>query len=171
MPANKNLRNLFFLLLCLAAATGFSSCYSFSGATIDPNVKTVRVNLIENRASYVNPQLSPTLTDRLRQRIVNQTRLSQTNSDNAHFDISGTITSYSVSTSGISNQRVATNSLNVGVNIVLYNQLDGTTKEFPISRSFPFAASLSLQAAEAQLLDEIIRNLTDDIFNRIFSNW
>ena len=47
----------------------------------------------------------------------------------------------------------------------------GEPQQYQISRSFPFAATLSLQAAESRLLDEIVTNLTDDIFNRIFSNW
>jgi hypothetical protein len=152
--------------------------YSFVDVSIPDSIKSVRINFIENRARYVNPQLSPTLTDRLRQKIVNQTRLSQTNSDNAHYDISGEIRDYSVSTSGISstggnnNQRQASiNRLTVAVHIVLTNTLNNQVQEFDISRSFDFAASLSLQAAESQLLDEMVRNLTDDVFNRLFSNW
>jgi hypothetical protein len=169
-----------FLLIAVVAFTGFSSCgvYSFADVSIPDSIKTVRVNFFENRAQYVNPQLSPTLTDRVRQRIINQTKLTQTNSDNAHYDITATITQYSVSTSGIStnttnNQRqTSMNNLNVGLTVTLRNQLSGgDPQEFQISRSFPFAASLSLQAAESRLLDEIVTNLTDDIFNRIFSNW
>lgn len=161
------------------ALAGFNSCgvYSFADVSIPDSIKTVRVNFFENRAQYVNPQLSPALTDRVRQRIVNQTKLTQTNSDNAHYDITATITNYSVSTSGIStgdNNRAeaSMNNLNVGVTVTVRNQLSGgEPQQYQVSRSFPFAASLSLQAAESRLLDEIITNLTDDIFNRIFSNW
>ena len=91
--------------------------------SIPPEVKTVRVNFIENRARYINPLLSPRLTEKLRQKIVNQTRLSQTNGE-ADYVISGTITDYSVSTSGISNNRESSNNLNVTVNIVFKNRLD-----------------------------------------------
>ena len=45
------------------------------------------------------------------------------------------------------------------------------TDEFDVSRSFDYSANLSLQQAEGQLLDEVVRSLTDDIFNHIFSNW
>lgn len=153
--------------------------YSFADVSVPDSIKTVRLNFFENRANYVNPQLSPSLTDRLRQKIVNQTRLTQTNSDNAHWDISGTITDYSVSTSAISSspsgsqnrQQTVTNRLTVGVQVKVYNRLSNTTQDYSVSRSFEFSANLSLQAAENQLLDEIIRNLTDDVFNRIFSNW
>jgi hypothetical protein len=178
MPTSKKIFFPFLLVILVIAAAGFNSCgvYSFADVSVPDSVKTVRINFFENRAQYINPQLSPTLTDRVRQRIVNQTRLSQTNSDNAHYDINGSVTNYSISTSGIStganNQRQASmNNLTVGVHITLNNRLSGEVLEYDISRSFPFNASLSLQAAEAQLLDEMVRNLTDDIFNRIFSNW
>lgn len=178
MLKTKHLFLPLFLMAVLAMA-GFNSCgiYSFADVSIPDSIKTVRINFFENRAQYINPQLSPTLTDRVRQRIVSQTKLTQTNSDNAHYDISATITQYSVSTSGIStgenNTRQASmNNLNVGLTVTLRNQLSGgDPQEFQISRSFPFAATLSLQSAEAQLLDEMVRNLTDDIFNRLFSNW
>jgi outer membrane lipopolysaccharide assembly protein LptE/RlpB len=151
--------------------------YSFNDVgTIPPNIKTVRVNFIENRAPYVNPQLSPALTDRLKQKITGQTRLTSVSGDNADYDISGTVTDYSVSTSGVTNtngQAVGSiNRLTVTVQIVLVNQLESKPpQEYTVSRSFDFKANLTLQQAERGLLDEMIRNLTDEIFNRIFSNW
>lgn len=127
--------------------------------------------MLINRAPYVNPQLSANLTEGVKRKILNQTRLSQTNSDNAHFDISGWISDYSVSTSAISDKQEVNNRLTVSVHIVATNTLDNNVKEFDISRNFEFDAKTSLQAAEARLLDEIIRTLSDDIFNRLFSNW
>ncbi len=150
--------------------------YSFNDVgTIPDSVKTVRINFIENRAPYVNPQLSPALTDRIKQRITSQTRLSNTSSDNAHWDIGGTITDYSVITTGVSaaggRQQETINRLTVSVRITIFKQLENKTEEFDVSRSFDFSANQSLQTAEANLLDDMIRNLTDEIFNRIFSNW
>ena len=162
---------LFSFLLILVAST---SCgvYSFKDVSIDPAVKTVRVQLIENRARYINPQLSPQLTDKLRQKVNNQTRLTSVQGEDAHYDISGTITDYTVTTAAISNQQAATNRLSVTVHIIFKNRLD-PTKDFEadVNRNFDFSASLSLNQAEAQLGDVIIRNMTDDIFNRVFSNW
>lgn len=150
-----------------------SSCniYKFRDISIPDSIKTVKVNFIENRAPYVNPQLSPRLTDKLRQKIVSQTRLSQTNNDNADWDVKGYISNYTSSTSGISQQQVATNRLTVTVHITLNDQKANKTQEYDVSRNFEYAASKSLTQAEAELTDEIIRGLTDDIFNRIFSNW
>jgi outer membrane lipopolysaccharide assembly protein LptE/RlpB len=147
--------------------------YSFTGTSIPVDVKTARVQFLENKARYINPQLSPQLTDRLRQKITNQTRLIQVTSDTADFDISGYVSQYDVTTSGISAQQVATNRLTVGLTMTLANRKepDKEPKTFSVSRSFDFSASLTLQQAEAQLIDEILRNLTDEIFNRLFSDW
>ncbi len=150
----------------------FPSCYSFKDVSIPPEVKTVRVQYIENRARIVNPQLSQRLTDKLRQKVINQTRLTQTNNDEAHYDISGQITDYYVTTSGISGQRAASNRLNVTVHLVFKNRLDDKKSfEADLTRNFDFDASLTLTQAENQLTDLVVQNLTDEIFNRIFSNW
>jgi len=151
----------------------FTSCniYRFKDVSIPDTIKTVKVNFIENKARYINPQLSPRLTDKLRQKIVGQTRLSQTNNDNADWEISGFITDYSLSTSAISNQREATNRLTVSVHITLNNHKAEKTEEYDVNRNFEFGAQKSLQQAEAELGDEMIRTLTDEIFNKLFSNW
>lgn len=160
------------MLLLTGMVSIYGTCrYSLKDVSIPPDVKTVKVNVFENRARYINPLLAPRLTDRLRQKIVNQTRLSQTNNE-ADYNVSGTITDYSVTTSGISNQQASSNNLNVTVHLVFVNRLDNKANfEADITRNFPFNASLTLQQAESQLADDIIGNLTDEIFNRIFSNW
>ena len=145
--------------------------YSLKDVSIPPEVKTVKVFFIENKARYINPQLSPKLTDKLRQKIVNQTRLSQTNNE-ADYEVSGYISDYSVSTSGISQQQVASNNLNITVHIIFRNRLDEKKNfEADLTRNFPFSSSKSLTQAEGELNEQIINNLTDEIFNRIFSNW
>ena len=157
----------------LLLSFGNSSCnvYKFRDIAIPDSIKTIKVNFIENRAPYVNPLLSPRLTDRLRQKIVSQTRLSQTNNDNADWDVKGYISNYTSSTSGISQQQVATNRLTVTVHITVNDQKANKTQEYDVSRNFEYSASKSLTQAEQELADEIIRGMTDDIFNRIFSNW
>ncbi len=180
--ANKNHYSVLNYLLGMACIFVFvlsiSSCgiYTFKDVTIPPEVKTIKINFIENRASYKNPQLSPKLTDQLQQKISSQTRLTRTNGDDAHYQISGYISSYNITTAGISSQggskpQAATNRLTVGVHISLLNTLDSKTTEYDATRNFDFSAGLSLQQAEAQLLDDIVKNLTDEIFNKIFSNW
>ena len=159
------------LALALALLAG-SGVYSFRDAVIPDNIKTVKIGFIENRARYVNPQLAPLLNDKLQQKILGQTKLIRTNADDAHYQIFASITNYDpTQTVGVSAQQASTNRLTVTVHVVLRKTLENKEVEFDVTRNFDFAASLTLNQAEGQLMDEIVRNITDDIFNQIFSNW
>ena len=171
----KHIKGFLLFVLTFTILFGIAGCriYRFKDVNIDPDIKTVKVNYIINKARYQNPQLSPQLSDKLRQKINNQTRLTQVQGDDANLEISGVITSYDPTlTSGISNQQAATNRLNISVSITIKNRLDDKkSREETVTRNFDYAATLSLDQAEAQLNSTIIQNLTDEIFNRIFSNW
>lgn len=163
----RTLLNLVFACIAIASC----KVYTFKDVSIPPEIKTVKVNFIENKARLVNPRLSPALTDRLQQKIVGQTRLDRTNSDDADWVISGAVTDYAVTTSGISAQQTSTNRLTVVVQIKLKDNKVNKTTDYSVNKSFDFASNLTLQQAEAQLGDELIRGVSDEIFNRIFSNW
>jgi SLT domain-containing protein len=168
------LKNKIFVPAIIAISFFTAGClhYTLKESSIPKEVKTIRINYIENRARYVNPQLGPQLTDKLRQKINNQTNRTLVQGDNADYDITGTITDYSFSTSGIADNRSATNRLSITVHIKLLNRLDEKKNiDADVSRSFEFDANISVQQAEQQLNESIIKNLTDEIFNRIFSNW
>ncbi len=153
----------------------FSACkvsYRFNDASIDPRYKTIKLGFIENKARYVNPQLSPKLNDKLQQKITNQTKLTRVNNDDADYIITGAITTYDgTQTVGVSGRQASTNRLTVSINIQLRKNIDNETKDFVVSRSFDYSANLAFNTAEAQLLDEVVRNMVDEIFNRIFSDW
>ncbi len=161
--------------LVLFFVVPFTSCgiYTMNDVSINyDSVKTIKLFTIENKASYVNPQLAPKLYEKLSQKFVNSTKLTRTNKDDAHYQIIATITGYNPSqTVGISANQATTNRLTVSVHVVLKKTLENKTEEFDVSRNADFSANLSLQQAEGQLLDELVRNLTDEIFNHIFSNW
>jgi hypothetical protein len=174
----KKLITISFLPALILLNFALTSCgiYSFTPkGTLPDSIKTVRVQIFENHAPYVNPQLTPNLTDRVRQKITRQTKLTQTNSDNANLDISGTITDYSVLTTGVSStngqKQTSVNRLTVTVHVTFNNTMANDVKEADVSLSFDFNANQSLQQAEASLLDEMVRQLSDEIFNRIFSDW
>ena len=171
-----------FLLLSIATLfmmlnNGCSVSYGLNEkvSSIPDSTKTIKVNFIENRAPYVNPQLSPTLTDKVKQKITSQTKLTNVSGDNAHWELSGSITDYSVITTGVANQsgnqQATINRLTVTVHITLNKVQQNKIEEFDVSKSFDFSASTTLQAAEAALLDDMVRNLTDEIFNKLFSDW
>ena len=171
-----SLGRLLVIPICLLqiACFNFATCkYGFRDTSpIPTEVKTFRVNYLENKASYVNPQLSPQLTEKLKQKIIGTTRLQQTNNDDAHFDISGYVSEYYTSTTGISNNNASTNRLTVSFHLNFRNTLDEKKNfETDLSSNFDFPATQSLSQAEAVLNTDIIKNIVEAIFNKIFSNW
>ena len=174
MQKRKN--NLLFYLTCilLLSIFNFATCkYSFKDTSpIPQEVKTFRVNYLENKAQYINTQLSPQLTERLKQKIINTTRLRQTNDDDAHYDISGYVSQYYTSTISITGNNSSGNRLTVGFHLTFKNTLDEKKNfETDLNRTFDFPATQSLTQAEATLNNEIVKNIVDEIFNKIFSNW
>lgn len=165
---------LFAISLLLVATCSFATCqYGFKDiGGLDPQVKTFRVNYLENRADYKNPQLSPAITEKLKQKIIGTTRLRQTNEDDAHYDISGYVSRYYTSTTGISGNTTSLNRLTADFHLIFKNSLDDKKSfEADVTYSLDFDANLSLSQVEQNKGDEIVRNLTDAIFNKIFSNW
>jgi len=164
----------YFIIPLFFLSFNYATCkYSFKDtAPIPVEVKTFRVNYLENKASYINPQLSPQLTEKLKQKIINITRLRQTNSQDADYDISGYVSQYNTSTISISGLNANGNRLTVAFHLIFKNNLDEKKNfEADISRSFDFDSNLSLSQAEAKLNDEMVKNIVDEVFNKIFSNW
>ncbi len=169
----KNITTLILLVICITLFNYASCKYSFKDtAPIPVEVKNFRVQYLENKAQYVNTQLSPLLTERLKQKVINTTRLRQTNDDDAHYDISGYVSQYYTTTVSIQNNNASGNRLTIGFHLIFKNTLDNTKNfEADITRNFDFPASQSLTEAENTLTNDIVKNTVDEIFNKIFSNW
>ena len=109
------------LLICilLFGSLNKATCkYGFKDVSLPTEVKTFRVNYFENKADYKNPQLSPQLTEKLKQKIISTTRLQQTNGDEAHYDISGYVSAYFTSTTGISANNTSLNRLTATFHLI-----------------------------------------------------
>jgi hypothetical protein len=157
--------------------SGCATCkYSFRDTTVPPEIKTFRVNYFENTATYVNPLLGTQLTERLKQKIIGTTRLRQTNDDDAHYDISGKITAYYTSTTGITGANANTNRLTVSFHLIFKNNLalteDKKTVESDVTANVDYDARLSLAEVEnSAKFTDLVNNVVGEIFNKIFSNW
>ena len=110
-------------ILCLCLISQACKVYSFKDVSIPPEVKTIQIGFIENRARYVDPQLSPQLTDKFKQKISNQTKLSQVQAD-ADYDVTAFVAEYNVTTAGVANQAASINRLTVTVHLALKNRLN-----------------------------------------------
>ena len=171
-----NLKNikLCSLLFLLLSIFNFATCkYGFKDtAPIPVEVKTFRVNYFENKAQYVNTQLSPQLTEKLKSKIISNTRLHQTNNDDAHYDISGFISQYYVTTISITGNNSSGNRLNVGVHLIFKNTLDEKKNfEADLVRTIDFDGNKTLTDIEGSQTPQIVTTMVDEIFNKIFSNW
>jgi hypothetical protein len=129
--------------------------------------------VLENHAQNVVPTLSATLTDKIRSRILSQTGLAPQNNDNTDYDITGAVTMYQVTVSGVQNtQQASQNRLTITVQINFKNRLnDKASFNQSFTRFADFPATQTLQAAEPGLIEDIGNQLADDIFNKAFVNW
>lgn len=170
----RNSFRLYSICAILLSTMMFATCkYSFKDVSpLPPEIKTFSVEQFENKARYVNPQLAPQLSEAVRQKIVNQTRLREVTGEMGDYDISGYVSDYSVSTSGVANQQSSTNRLNVSFHLIFKNTQDATKNfETDISTSYDYSADKTLQQGEQEVGDKILKNVSDAIFNKIFSNW
>lgn len=168
----KSLFNLALIaLLGIMPVINGCGIYSLSGASITG--KTINIRTLENRALNVVPTLSPTLTDKIRNRILSQTGLAAVNTDDADYDMRSTITAYTVTISGMqSTTQASNNRLTITVEVDFTNRLDEKASfKQSFSRFADFPASQQLQSVENGLIEDIGNQIADDIFNKAFVNW
>lgn len=168
-------RTLLHATCLLVLCVGLAACgvYSLSGASVEG--KTIRFAMLENQARNVVPTLAPTLTEKIRSRILSQTGLSTLNSPAAEpdYELSGVVTVYEVTVSAVQNtQQASQNRLTISVRINFKNRINPKADfQQDFSRFADFPASQSLQSVESRLIDDIGSQLADDIFNKAFVNW
>lgn len=162
------------LFLGMIALFGLAGCgiYSFTGGQTRPGVETISVERFENNASLIVPTLSQDLTEALKDRFVSQTNLQVVAYDgDMHF--SGYIARYDVSPVAIQGDETAAQSrLTLSVKVIYEVEKypdDGWEKNF--SQFADFSADRDLSDVEDELLDQILDQLTLDIFNKALSNW
>lgn len=151
-----------------------SSCgiYSFSGTSIQPDVKTVTVNYFEYKALKVNPSLANDLTEAMKDKFRKLTKLEQVDMD-GDLELSGEVTGYDVKATVVTAQEVAAqNRLTVTIKVTFTNRKypeDDFEKSFSAYSDYDSASSLD--AVEGTLCEEIIDKLIEDVFNASVANW
>jgi hypothetical protein len=159
---------LSFVAVLLTACSGG---YSFTGGDVG-EAKTISIQRFDNVAPLVNPKLGQQFTETLQQVMVRQTPLSLVRMD-GDLDFSGAITGYEVrSEAPGANDQIAQSRLTVTVRVQYVNQLDDKKsfeQTFSIYRNFPSTSDLA--SVEDALVDEIVQELAEKIFNRSLVNW
>lgn len=161
-------------ILILMAAVLLTSCgiYSFTGASIPAEAKTVSIQHFPNNANLVNPLLSDMITNTLRDYFMNQTTLDGVN-DNGDLAIEGEIVDYKTAPTAITGDQVAAlNRLTVTVNVRFYNRYDDSKNfEQRFSQFEDYPSNQDLNAIQDGLLTTICDKLCEDIFNKAVVNW
>jgi hypothetical protein len=162
------------LVLLAVVAVLVASCkggYSFTGGDVG-NAKTLSVEAFGNRADLINPMLAQRFTTELQAVMVRQTPLSLVSRE-GDLQFSGAVVEYSVrSEAPAANDQVGQSRLNMSVEVIFVNTLDDSksfTQRFSAFRNFP--ASTDLRSVEDALVEELVSELSDKIFNRALVQW
>ena len=159
------------------AVTAFivQSCgiYSFTGTSIQPDVKTVTINYFEYKALKVNPSLSNQITEALKDKFTKLTKLELVDMD-GDLEIIGEVTGYDLKATAITaNEQAAQNRLTVNVKISFINRKypEDNFENKSFSAYADFDAMQTLDAVESSLCEEIVEQLCEDMFNATVANW
>ena len=162
------------LFITLIIVIGLNSCisYSFTGASIPPEAKTISIQYIDNQADFVVPTLSESLTTAIKDRFSSQTSLELVNK-NGDLQIEGVITEYSTTPQAITgNETAALTRLTVSVKVKYTNTIEPEKDyETTFSRYEEYDSSLDLVSVQDGLIESLNEMLVDDIFNKAVVNW
>lgn len=161
-------------ILLLITLTSLQSCgiYSFTGVDIG-DAQTVQIDFFTNNARFVEPTVSQTFTDALRDLFQSQTTLKLVRSGgDLHFE--GEITEFkTMPISATADQTAAKSRLNMSVRVRYYNKNkpdDDFDKTFSHFADFNANQLLSGAVLE-QALKTINERITQDILNASVAKW
>ena len=167
----KSFKNLIFLFLIAGIISG-CHVYSFTGASISPDIKTVSIQFFPNKAPIVQPSLSQAFTEKLKDKFVSETSLALVK-DNGDLNFEGAIMDYNTQPTAITgNDNASLNRLTITVSVKFTNTKDSKQDfETNFSSYADYASNQSLSSVEQTLITQINSQLVDDIFNKAVVNW
>ena len=162
------------LILTILLSISLTSCgiYSFTGASIPTEAKTIWVDYFSNKAATVQPSLSQVFTERLKDMLLEQTNLSLSENE-SDLSFSGYISKYQIKPMAIkANETAGQNRLTIAVKVTYNNSLDSENNfEHTFSRYRDYDSSQNISDIENTLIEEITNELAEDVFNKAFVNW
>ena len=168
-----NKKTVLLAFFCAFALTACSISYSFTGASIDySRIRTISIADFPNVAPLVHPPLSNMFTEALRDQFSRRTRLQllRTGGD---LDIQGEIVGYDYVPLAIATDGFGTQTrLTLTVNVRFENRTNPEEDfERRFSASYTFDADRMLADIQDQLLDTMIQQIVEQIFNDTVARW
>ncbi len=164
-----------YLIILVIAALSIQSCgyYSFTGASVAPNIKTFQVNFFRNNAPIVEPGIDRSFTQKLQDIILNQTSLDLTN-QNGDLIYEGEIVEYYVAPITATAQNTAAqNRLTISVNVRFFDtKNEGNDLEQRFSFYFDYGGSSQLTGSQRDdAVNVVFERITQDVFNATLAKW
>lgn len=167
-----------YKILTIALTTlllaGCTISYKFNGTIIDYNkVKSISVQDFPNRAPMVYAPLATKFNEGVRDIYTRQTRLNMVR-QNGDLELEGEITGYDLSPQAISSENTMASEtrLTIRINVRYTNNTD---HEEDFERSYTayrnFDSNRLLTEVQDQLIDEMVQEICENIYNDTVANW
>jgi hypothetical protein len=156
----------------LLVAINGCKVYSFSGANIPPDIHSFSAELFQNRANNGPASLPQSFTDKLKVKFQTEAGLKQASTE-GDLQFKGAITGYSItSDAAVANTTSALLRLTITVQVEFVNTKDEKDKwNESFSRYAQVPSTEDISSIEERLIDEINRQLVDDIFQKALVKW
>jgi len=175
----KNFKIFGVLFLGFFSLALFSSCYSFTGNSLNHDEKTIQIKNFPNNAALVNANLSQEFSIALQNRFLQRSGLKGA-TENPDVLIEGEITDYSISPTTIStpvttdggNIHAAQNKLTITVKVHYENsKFPEASFDRTYSDEAVFSSDLDINAIETSQVKLVNERIINKIFNDIVANW
>ena len=174
--ARQNIARLAAILLVLSCTILYTSCtisYKFNGASIDyTKVKSIQIGNFPIRSTYVWSPMQSIFQNKLTDIYASQTRLKQVKR-NGDLVLEGEIVGFDQFNKGISNSGYSNQvQLKMTVNVRYTNNKNHAEDfEHKFTATSTYDATQQLINVQEELVTEMCKDITDQIFNATVANW
>ena len=164
------------LLTAYIGCVLLSSCsvsYKFNGASIDyTKTKTIEIANFPIRSAYVWGPMEPLFNNELKDLFARSTRLEQVRR-NGDLKLEGEITQYQQRNKAVSSEGYSAQvELSITVNVRFTNTVNHAEDfERQFTATSTYDSNLSLNSVQDELVEQMVKEITEQIFNATVANW
>ena len=161
------------VIVCLCVLVACRISYGFNGASIDyTKTKTITINDFPIRSNYVWGPMAPMFNNELKDIFANNTKLQQVRR-NGELKIEGEITQYSQRNKGVNAEGQSSMAeLSMTVNVRFSNNKNHAEDfEKPFTATASYETTQQLSAVQEELVRQMVKEITEQIFNATVANW
>ena len=171
----QKIKHLGTMMMMAVMMTACSISYQFNGSSIDyTKVSTISFETFPNRsAGFVWGPMESMFNTALQDIYMQQTRLQQVKRD-GDLQLSGEITNYDAYNKGVGADGYSTMAelrMTVRVNFVNKSNTQENFESRQFSSSREYDASQQLSAVQDDLVNQMVKDIVDQIFNATVANW